>query len=68
MTLAIGMAPRSEMGAVVGTFTAFFDLAYGLGAVSLGGVAAALGYRGAFATGSVVAGAGLALLLLKVER
>jgi MFS family permease len=68
MTLAIGRAPRSEMGAVVGTFTAFFDLAYGLGAVSLGAVAAVLGYRGAFATGSAVAGAGLAVLLLKAER
>jgi MFS family permease len=68
MTLAIGRAPRSEMGAVVGTFTAFFDLAYGLGAVSLGAVAAGLGYRGAFATGSAVAGAGLALLLVKAER
>jgi predicted MFS family arabinose efflux permease len=56
------------MGAVVGTFTAFFDLAYGLGAVSLGAVAAAVGYRGAFLTGAFVAGAGLVLLLVSERR
>jgi MFS family permease len=67
MTLAIRSAPQSEMGAVVGTFTAFFDLAYGLGAVSLGAVATALGYRGAFAIAAVVAAGGLVLLLVKVE-
>ena len=68
MTLAINRAPHSEMGQVVGTFTAFFDLAYGVGAVSLGAVASAFGYPGAFAVASAIAASGLALLVLKVER
>jgi MFS family permease len=68
MTLAISRAPHSEMGQVVGTFTAFFDLAYGVGAVSLGAVASAFGYPGAFAVASAIAAGGLALLVLKVER
>ena len=49
MTLAVEAAPASERGAVLGTFTGFFDLAYGIGAVSLGGIAHRLGYRGTFA-------------------
>jgi MFS family permease len=68
MTIAIDGAPASERGAVVGTFTAFFDLAFGLGAVSLGAVAAASGYRGAFAGGALVAGLGLALMLARAQR
>jgi MFS family permease len=63
MTLAIGSAPASERGAVVGTFTAFFDLAFGLGAVTLGGVAALVGYRGLFLTAAVIAIGGLSVLL-----
>ena len=63
MTMAIGSAPASERGAVVGTFTAFFDLAFGLGAVTLGGVAAAIGYRGLFFTAAVIAIGGMSVLL-----
>lgn len=63
MTLAIGSAPASERGAVVGTFTAFFDLAFGLGAVTLGGVAALVGYRGLFLTAAMIALGGLSVLL-----
>ncbi|HYP23090.1 MAG TPA: MFS transporter, partial [Actinomycetota bacterium] len=44
------------------TFTAFFDLAFGLGAVSLGAVASAFGYAGAFRVAALVAVGGLALL------
>ena len=54
MTLAISGTKPSERGAVVGTFTAFFDLSFGLGALSLGGVAALLGYRGLFITAAFV--------------
>ena len=68
MTIAIAGAPASERGAVVGTFTAFFDLAFGLGAVSLGAVAAFFGYTGAFAGGAFVAGLGLALMLVRARR
>jgi MFS family permease len=63
MSLAIGTAPPSERGWVIGTFTAFIDLGFGLGPVVLGVVAAGVGYRGTFLTGAVVAAAGLVLLL-----
>jgi MFS family permease len=63
MSLAIGGAPPSERGWVIGTFTAFIDLGFGLGPVALGVVAAGIGYRGTFLTGAAVAAAGLLLLL-----
>jgi len=63
MTLAISRAPAAERGAVIGTFTAFFDLSFGVGAVSAGAIADAVGYRGAFVAAAGVALAGLALLL-----
>lgn len=63
MSLAIGAAPPSERGWVIGTFTAFIDLGFGLGPVVLGVVAAGVGYRGTFLTGALVAAAGLILLL-----
>jgi MFS family permease len=62
MTLAINRAPASERGSVVGTFTAFFDLSFGVGAVAAGVIANAFGYRGAFFAASVVAVMGLGLL------
>ena len=64
MTLAVRGAAPSERGAVVGTFTAFFDLAFGLGAVSLGGVADVLGYRGSFLTAGAVAALGVLVLFM----
>jgi predicted MFS family arabinose efflux permease len=68
MTIAIRGAPSSERGSVVGTFTAFFDLAYGAGAIGLGAVVDLLGYRGMFATSSAVAVGGLVLLFLYARR
>jgi MFS family permease len=65
MSLAIGSAPPSERGWVIGTFTAFIDLGFGLGPVVLGAVAAGIGYRGTFLTGAGAAAAGLLLLLTK---
>lgn len=62
MTLALSGAPPSERGAVVGTFTAFFDLSFGLGAVASGAIAALLGYEGAFLGAAVVAGGGILLM------
>ena len=68
MTIAIRKASPAETGAVVGTFTAFFDLAFGAGAVSLGWVADAVGYGGTFLTAGGVAAGGLGLLLVRAHR
>jgi MFS family permease len=62
MTLALNSAPEEERGAVVGTFTAFFDLSFGVGAVSAGVIAGAIGYRGAFVAAGFVALCGIGLL------
>jgi MFS family permease len=62
MTMALRAAPPAERGSVVGTFTAFFDLGFGVGAAALGGVAAVFGYRGAFLAGALAGAAGLVLL------
>lgn len=68
MSIAVRGAPASERGAVVGTFTAFFDLAFGLGAVSLGAVASQFGYAGSFRVAAVVALSGLVLLYMYARR
>jgi MFS family permease len=59
MTIAVNNAPATERGSVVGTFTAYFDLSFGGGAIVLGAVAQAVGYRGGFltATGMALIGA-----------
>lgn len=62
MTLAMRGVPGSERGSLVGTFTAFVEVAFGLGPVFLGFVAEGFGFRGAFLAASVVALAGLLLL------
>lgn len=63
MSLSIQSAPAAETGSVVGTFTAFVDIAFGVGALSLGAVAVWLGLRGIFLAASAVAVAGLFLTL-----
>lgn len=68
MTVAVAGAPPGERGAVVGTFTAFFDLAFGAGAIALGGVAEALGYRGSFALAAIVSILGVALMAVRASR
>ena len=67
MTIAVQAAPASERAAVVGTFTAFFDLAFGTGALGLGAVAELLGYSGAFAGAALVAAAGAAVMMARAE-
>jgi MFS family permease len=57
MSLAVASAEDSERSSVVGTFSACADVGYALGALSLGGVAAAAGYDGVF-----LFSAGVALL------
>lgn len=48
MTLAVNAAPASERSAAVGTFSAFTELGFLVGALSLGAVASAVGYDGVF--------------------
>jgi predicted MFS family arabinose efflux permease len=68
MTLAVqGVAPQ-ERGAVIGTTSAFLDLAIGLGPATLGIVAAAVGRPGTFLAGAGVAAAGLLLVWARPDR
>jgi predicted MFS family arabinose efflux permease len=68
MSMAVKGAPTSERGAVVGTFTAFFDLSFGLGAMAAGGIVDISGYRGGFFSASIAAGAGLLLLQFRRRK
>lgn len=63
-TLVVSSVPASERGAALGTFTAFLDVAFGLGPVTLGAVVARSGYPAAFLVGAAVALAGAALLVI----
>jgi MFS family permease len=62
MMLAVNAAPASERGSVVGTFGAFADVGFALGAVTLGAVASVTGYEGVFVAGAVISLASVALL------
>jgi len=62
MTLAIADAPVADRSSVVGTFTAFADVGFAVGAISLGAVADAAGYEGVFLTASAASLAGLFVL------
>jgi MFS family permease len=59
-------APEEERSHAVGTFSLFFDLSQGIGAVILGGVVALSGERGAFLAGALMALVGLGLLRQRV--
>jgi MFS family permease len=48
MTLAVNAAPARERSSVVGTFTAFTELGFAVGALALGAIASAVGYDGVF--------------------
>ncbi|MGH2455383.1 MAG: MFS transporter [Candidatus Limnocylindria bacterium] len=54
--------PPAERGAAFGTFSAFLDLAFGLGPAVVGVVVHLNGLGAAYVSGAVVAAAGLALL------
>lgn len=62
MTLAVAGAPETERGSVIGTFGAFADVGFALGAVSLGAVATVAGYEGVFVAASAASLAGVLLL------
>lgn len=60
--LAVGRVGPTERGAVFATMTAFLDLAFGMGALSLGALAGSIGIGGGFLVSAVIAaGGGLAL-------
>jgi MFS family permease len=48
MTLAVNAGPESERSSVVGTFSAFTELGFLVGALTLGAIASAVGYDGVF--------------------
>ena len=62
MTLAVDAAPESERSSVVGTFGAFADIGFALGAISLGAVASVAGYGGVFVVGAAASLVGVLLL------
>ena len=59
MTIVVATAPAEGRSSAVGSFTACADLGYAIGAISLGGVAAAAGYSGVFAVAALAAAAGV---------
>jgi MFS family permease len=67
MVLALRGTSARERGAVLGTFTAFVDIAFGLGPASLGFVATAGGYGGVFLAASGIAVVGFTLLFLRTR-
>jgi MFS family permease len=68
LLLALGGAPESERGSVVGTFSGFFDLSQGLGSLVVGVMAAATSYQGAFALGAGCSAVGYVGLRLHTSR
>jgi MFS family permease len=68
LVLALSSAPDRERASVVGTFSSFFDLSQGIGALLLGGVAELAGYRGTFAVAAGLAIVGLVVLRGGVSR
>lgn len=65
MSFAISRVPATERGSVVGTTSAFLDLAFGVAPATLGAIAEVAGYSGAFLVGAAVALAGALLLALR---
>ena len=62
LTLAVDRADASERSSVIGTFSACIDVGFAIGALSLGGVAAATGYSGVFVASALAALAGALVL------
>jgi MFS family permease len=67
-SLTVSRAPSNERGAALGTFSAFIDLAFGLGPIAMGGVAAASTTPVAFLSAAAVALLGAAILWRWLEE
>jgi MFS family permease len=63
VTFAVSGGPAAELGAMVGTMTAFIDLTFSLGPLSLGVVSTLFGYSGMFLAAGVVTVASLGILV-----
>jgi MFS family permease len=68
LLLALGGAPESQRGSVVGTFSSFFDLSQGIGSLLVGLMAAATSYRGAFGLGAACSIVGFLALRFHTAR
>lgn len=62
LAMTVNRVPAAERGSVIATFTAFLDIAFGVGPILLGIVAEAVGYRGAFAAAALIVASGLLVL------
>jgi MFS family permease len=63
LTLAVSRVSEMERGSVVGTASAFLDLAFGVAPALLGIVAARVGFEGVFLVGAAASALGFFLLL-----
>jgi MFS family permease len=61
-TVAVAGVQENERGAVMGTTSAFLDVAFGVGPATLGFVAASFGRDGTFVAGALVAVTGFVLM------
>lgn len=68
MLLAVGRVSERGRGAVMGTFTAFFDAGVGLGAPLAGLAAALTGYEGAFLLAAAISVGSALLTLVALHR
>ena len=68
LVMALAGIPDTERASVVGTFSSFFDLSQGLGALLCGGAQQIFGYRSAFAVGAVLAAVGCITLRTGASR
>jgi MFS family permease len=68
LTLAVSRVSEMERGSVVGTASAFLDLAFGVAPAILGVVAAGAGFAGVFLVGAAASAAGFVLLLAWTAR
>jgi len=62
ISLVAGRVPAAERGAAIATFTAFLDIAFGFGPLSLGLVAQGFGYQAVFLASALFAVGGIVLL------
>ncbi|HEX2470661.1 MAG TPA: MFS transporter [Candidatus Limnocylindrales bacterium] len=68
LTLAVSRVSEMERGSVVGTASAFLDVAFGLAPAVLGIVAARVGFGGIFLVGAAASAFGFMLLLAWTAR